>query len=176
MIKIPSSILLLTVCFGLNSYAFAVKITVSVDETTISQSDVFTFRIEAKDAESNPKVDITPLLKNFSVVSGPSQQTSMSWINGKMQTSRSLTWTLVPINTGTLIIPSLSVSVGTKSFRTKIIRMMVTRGKQSTAANDLFLTAEVDKLEVYPGEQITVTYKLFTRVNLSIEDFDMPSL
>ena len=174
MIKIPSSILLLTVCFGLNSYAFAVKITVSVDETTISQSDVFTFRIETKDAESNPKVDITPLLKNFSVVSGPSQQTSMSWINGKMQTSRSLTWTLVPINTGTLIIPSLSVSVGTKSFRTKIIRMMVTRGKQSTAANDLFLTAEVDKLEVYPGEQITVTYKLFTRVNLSIEDFDMP--
>ena len=174
MIKFPPSILLLTVCFGLHSYAFAAKVTASVDATSISQNDVFTFKIEAKDAGFNPKVDITPLLKNFSVVSGPSQQTSMSWINGKMQTSRNLTWTLVPMKTGTLTIPSLSVSVGNKSFRTKTIRMKVSRGKQLAEAKDLFLTVELDKSEVYPGEQVTVIYKLFTRVNMSIQDLEMP--
>ena len=62
MIKFPPSILLWTVCFGLHSYVFAAKVTASVDATSISQNDVFTFKIEAKDAESNPKVDITPLL------------------------------------------------------------------------------------------------------------------
>jgi hypothetical protein len=174
MIKFPPSILLFIVYFGLNSYAFSAKITASVDATSISQNDVFTFKIEAKDAESNPKVDITPLLKNFSVVSGPSQQTSMSWINGKMQTSRNLTWTLVPMKTGTLTIPSLSVSVGNKSFRTKTIRMKVSRGKQLAESKDLFLTVELDKSEVYVGEQVTVIYKLFTRVNMSIQGLEMP--
>ena len=174
MIKFPPSILLFIVYFGLNSYAFGAKVTASVDATSISQNDVIMFKIEAKDAESNPKVDITPLLKNFSVVSGPSQQTSMSWINGKMQTSRNLTWTLVPMKTGTLTIPSLSVSVGNKSFRTKTIRMKVSRGKQLAAAKDLFLTMELDKSEVYPGEQVTVIYKLFTRVNMSIQGLEIP--
>ena len=174
MIKFPPSILIFIVYFGLNSYAFGAKVTASVDATSISQNDVIMFKIEAKDAESNPKVDITPLLKNFSVVSGPSQQTSMSWINGKMQTSRNLTWTLVPMKTGTLTIPSLSVSVGNKSFRTKTIRMKVSRGKQLAAAKDLFLTMELDKSEVYPGEQVTVIYKLFTRVNMSIQGLEMP--
>ena len=53
MIKFPSSILLLTVCFGLNSYVFAAKVTASVDATSISQNDVFTFKIEAKDRKSS---------------------------------------------------------------------------------------------------------------------------
>ena len=72
----------------------------SVDANPISQNDVFTFKVEVTDADQFPEVDIAPVLRDFSLVSGPGQQTSIQWINGKMTSSRSLSWTLVAKTSG----------------------------------------------------------------------------
>ena len=63
----------------------AVSVSASVDAGTINLSDVFTLKVEAKDADNTPTVDISPLLKNFTIVSGPAQQTNIQWITGKWQ-------------------------------------------------------------------------------------------
>ena len=153
---------------------FAAKVTATVDATNINKSDVFTFKIETEGVDTSPKVDITPILNDFSIVSGPSQQTNISWVNGKMKSSRNLTWTLSPSKTGILTIPSLKVMFGEKTFRTKPIKIKVSQGKALSTSGDLFLTSEIDKSEVYLGEQITVTYKIYTKVNISIEDLELP--
>jgi hypothetical protein len=152
----------------------AVEVVASVDVNRITVNDVFTFKIEAVDAEESPRVDISPLLDDFTIVSGPGTQTNIQWINGRMTTSRSLTWTLVPKHTGTIVIPALPVKVGRKTYRTRPITMTVTQSKVTTAKNELFLAAEIDKEEAYVGEQLTVTYKLYSQVNLSISDIQFP--
>ena len=100
------SVLLLSQILVFSYPVFAAKVTATVDATNINKSDIFTFKIEAEGVDTSPKVDITPILNAFSIVSGPSQQTNISWVNGKMKSSRNLTWTLSPSKTGILTIPS----------------------------------------------------------------------
>jgi len=165
--------ILLTGFFLLNTLQ-AVDVVASVDVNTITTGEVFTFKIEAIDADESPRVDISPLLDDFTIVSGPSQQTNIQWVNGKMKASRSLTWTLAPNHAGMIAIPSLPVKVGKRTLRTNSLQIKVTKTKQITKKNDLFLVTEIDKDEAYVGEQITITYKLYSRVNMSITDIQFP--
>ena len=84
-------------------------ITASVDVNQLAVNETFTFKIEAKDADNLPQVNLFPLEKDFTVISGPAQQTSYQFINGEATSSKSLTWTLVPNKKGKLVIPSLTV-------------------------------------------------------------------
>ena len=43
--------------------------------------------------------------KYFTIISGPSQQTSMQWINGSVTNSRIMSWSIAPKESGRLIIP-----------------------------------------------------------------------
>ena len=137
-------------------------------------SDVFTFKVEAINANKNPEVDLAPLLNDFSIVSGPAQQTNMQWINGKSTSSRSLSWSLVAKREGKLTIPQLAVTVGKNIINTQPIVMTIAESDKNYESNELFLSIEVDKNNAYVGEQITVTYKLFTRVHMSVQNVDFP--
>ena len=72
------------------------SVTASVDVNQLAVNETFTFKLEAKDADNMPRINLAPLEKNFTIVSGPAQQTSYQWINGKASSSKTLTWTLVP--------------------------------------------------------------------------------
>lgn len=166
---------LILAAIGMTANLEAVSVSASVDVGTIGLSDVFTFKVEAKDADNTPSVDISPLLKSFTIVSGPAQQTNIHWVNGKMASSRSLTWTLIANKSGTLVIPSLSVTFGGKRYKTNPITMIVNSDGNTAATNaDIFIIAEADKETAFVGEQVTVSYKLFTRVNLSLSSVEYP--
>ena len=72
-----------------------VTVTASVDANNISRSETVGFKIVAINADGTPNVDISPILKEFKIVSGPAQQTNIQWLNGSMTSSRSLSWTLL---------------------------------------------------------------------------------
>jgi hypothetical protein len=150
------------------------SVTVSVDVDQLAVNETFTLKIEAKDSDDMPRVDLSPLEKDFTVISGPAQQTSYQWVNGKATSSKTLTWTLVPNRKGILAIPSLSVILNGKKLKTKPIRMNVKNSGQVANKDELFLLADVDKNNAFVGEQITVTYKLYTRVQMSLEDIKYP--
>ena len=157
--------------------AFGVTVNATVDRTSLSIDDVLELKIEAVDGDDSPQDDISPLKKNFLVVSGPSQQTNITWVNGKMTSTRGLSWTLSPKKTGTILLPSLTVTVGKSRFKTKKIPLkvlnntIVRRGENS---KKYFIQMDVDKHTAFPGEQITVTYQLFTQSDLSIESVEIP--
>ena len=69
----------------------------SVDVNRISQSETIGFKIVATNVDGTPNVDISPLNNIFKIISGPAQQTNIQWVNGVMTSSRSLSWTLLPI-------------------------------------------------------------------------------
>ena len=150
------------------------SVTASVDANQLAVNETFTFKIEAKDADNLPRINLSPLEKNFTIVSGPAQQTSYQWINGKATSSKTLTWTLVPNKKGQLTIPTLIVTVDGKKLKTKPIRINVKESGQVVNKDELFLLAEIDQDDVYVGEQVTVTYKLYTRVQMSLEDIKYP--
>ena len=156
------------------SFINAQTVRATVSSNSIQLSDVFTFKVEAVDASKNPEVELAPLLSDFSVISGPAQQTNMQWINGKSSSSRSLSWTLVAKKEGDFTIPALNVKIGKDTYQTNPIQMRVSDSDLDYSTNELFLQMDIDKTNAYVGEQITVTYKLFTRVNMSIQNVEFP--
>ena len=160
--------------FVILSPAWALQVTASVDRSRCTINDLITFKIEAEDASSFPTAEIQALSKDFSIISGPSQQTNMQWINGTMTNSRTMTWSIAPKREGNLRIPSLTVKVGRKVFKTKPLQIQVVSSDQSNNDLNVFIIAEIDKDEAFLGEQITLTYKLYKQANVSIEPFQLP--
>jgi len=145
----------------------------SVDRNRLEEGDMLTLSVEANGSDDFAMVDISPVKKDFEVVSGPGQQTNIQWINGTMSSTKTLTWTLSPKRSGTLVIPALNGTVDGKTFKGKPIQIKV---QSSNSANDnsVFIVGEIDKNKAHLGEQITLTYKLYKNVNMSIEPFQMP--
>ena len=151
-----------------------VSVTASVDANNISKSETFSFKIVALNADESPSVDISPFTNNFKVISGPGQQTNIQWVNGSMTSSRSLTWTLLALQSGKLNIPSLNVRVGNKIYKTNPIGVVVEKSLGKAQIANLFIEAKPDKEQVHLGEQVTITYRLYTRTNLSVESIEYP--
>ena len=151
-----------------------VSVTASVSHNTVSKSETFSFKIVALNANESPSVDVSPLGSNFKVISGPAQQTNIQWVNGSMTSSRSLSWTLLALQSGRLNIPSLNVRVGSQVYKTNPIGITVEKGLGRAQVANLFIEAKPDKEQIHLGEQVTVTYRLFTRTNLSVESIEYP--
>ena len=173
MLKKSTIILFLSLMW--NNILFAQPtVLASVDVNRISQSETIGFKILASNVDGTPNVDISPINKNFKIISGPAQQTNIQWINGAMTSSRSLSWTLLPRREGKLNIPSLTVKIGNESYRTNPIGITVSKGVGRADMGNLFIEVTPDKRKLYLGEQLTVTYRLYTKLNLSIEDIEYP--
>lgn len=176
MIKQLIIFLFLLVSFEL----FAQKFYSTVNETRIADNDRLqvTFTFEGKDI-NKLKNFTPPSFKDFRIFSGPNQSTSMRIINGVVSASISYSYILLPNTTGTHTIGSASIEYEDENFRTDPIPVTIVKGsakpKQENSqsvsneeiANNLFIRTIVDKNRAYLGEQITVTYKLYTRLNIA---------
>ena len=158
------------------SLSLAQTVQISVDRNRVEEGELFTLSIEVNGSDDFAKVDMNQLEDDFEILSGPGQQTNIQWINGSMTSTKTLTWTLSPKRGGTLAIPALSGTVDGKSFRGKPIPIQVIKSGNAYE-NTVFLVAEVDKEKAYLGEQVTLTYKLYKHVDVSIasiDQFQMP--
>ena len=164
-----SLILIFNICF-----IFCFDATAIVDKNNISFDEVINFKIELANATSFGDYNTIEIQKDFNIVSGPSQQTSMQWTNGRMTNSRIISWTISPKRVGRLIIPALNLNIEGKKAVTKEIVIDVRKSKKDEKDLEVFISAELNKDEVYLGEQITLTYKIYRRVECSIEPFEIP--
>ncbi|MDA0986654.1 MAG: BatD family protein [Bacteroidetes bacterium] len=116
-----------------------------------------------------------PDLSNFSILSGPNQSTSMQFINGNVSSSFSISFDIQPNKEGKIIIGSATIEAGGKQYSSNTIELNILKSSQSqpkqqsniTSSENLFLQAFVDRSKVYVGEQINVTYKIYTRLKIS---------
>ncbi len=149
----------------------------------------------------NKKADqfLQPNLADFNVLMGPSTSYSQSTsiVNGKMTRSVSYTYTYIlqAKKPGEFMISQATAKVGKKSFQSQPIKIEVVKGDQKASSQspvagsgnagtgtgvvgnkDLFVRVLVNKNEVYTGEHLAVTIKIYSRVNLSgFEDVKFPT-
>jgi hypothetical protein len=173
--------LALTICLCVMPRAFAsdVSFTASADKTTIALGEQFNLQFTLSGASSGKNFQL-PDLSKFLTLSGPNQSTSMQIINGSVSSSVAYSYVLQARETGKFTIGSATIEAGGKQYSTQPLTITVVKGtaqqKQSAVqspdnsvhiGDNLFLRAEVDRTHVYQGEQITVTFKVFTRVRIT---------
>ena len=134
--------------FFLISYIFGQQLSSTVSSEKIGLTESVIYTIKINDIDSNPLVDIEKIKKNFSIISGPNIGSEYKFVNGNKSSSRSISWTLIPLKDGLLEIPSIVVKVGEKSFNTKVIQIQVSKQKSSDASKDLFLEINVSSDKV----------------------------
>jgi hypothetical protein len=174
--------------------------TASAEPSRIATGEQFqvTFTFDGSDYNSVRNFK-APEFGQFVVISGPNQSTNMQWVNGRMSASISYTFLLYARQPGKMTIGSASIEYKGKTLKSSPIPIEVTQGKpkqQQAQANqpsadvgdNLIIRASADKQRVKQGEQLTVTFKLYTRVSVTgydlakaptfdgfwSEDFEMP--
>lgn len=185
-------ILLTTVMF------LAVIGTVLADEVTfvaqapksvvVNQQFKLTFKVN----RANVKEPTIQDFSDFQVLTGPHRSTQRNYqlINGKMESSESVTFTYILLadKEGEYRIPAASIMVDNKKINSNPLRIKVlptdqniSSGQGSTgngnvrsnssatdiAEDELFIRASLSMGRVYEQEAVLLTYKLYSTVNLT---------
>ncbi len=157
----------------------------SVDNTIVGLNNRFqvTFTFEGNDINSLSDFS-APNFAGFMVLSGPNQSTSMQIINGAVSASIAYSFYLQPKNLGKYTIGSASIKYKGTTYKSDPISIQVEKGSaqpnnqqnnnpnSSGVSNDeiaknVFVRATTDKQRAYMGEQVTVVYKLYTRLSIA---------
>jgi hypothetical protein len=161
-----------------------ITFTTSASSKRVAVGEVFevTFAVNGNIQRFGP-----PAFEGFQVVGGPNQSSSMTSINGVSSMSMSLGYDLVANKPGVYTIPGAVAIVDGKQYRSNAIKITVVKGppggqrqgssgSSGAAASNpdasfdiskrLFIRAVTDKSNVYQGEKIGVTYKLYTNIDI----------
>jgi hypothetical protein len=116
--------------------------------------------------------DLSVLEIDFEIIDRISQQ-NISYINGKVTSSRSLVLVLLPKNTGSLTIPPISVG----SDQTSPLTLEVTEqaADQYSGAQLARVELSLNKTEAYPQEEVLLTLRLIRQTGVRAEHLDDPT-
>jgi hypothetical protein len=180
--KIGKSLLLIPLFLA----AAELNFTASVNRTQIGTNEALTLTVTVQGENIGQVPDPQlPDLPDFTIGGrSSSQSTSIQFINGKLiqQGSISYIYTLYPKKEGAFTIGACTIKFQDQVYETQPISITVVKGTASpqplppssmTPAepgvpidDNIKLVASVNKPAVYVGEQITVEYDLYTRMNI----------
>jgi heme exporter protein D len=153
--------------------SFGQSITASANRTSVGVNEQFqiTYSVSGSASSFTP-----PNMGDFMVLSGPNQSTSIQMINGTFSQSVSYSYILQPKKSGTFKIGPASINSGGKNISSNILTITVSaggsggQGGQSQNGNissgSIYIRVSVDKKQVYKGEAVVATFKLYTNVNV----------
>ncbi len=138
-----------------------------------------------------------PSMESFAVLMGPStsQSTSMQFINGQVSQSVSFSYTYILQATteGKFTFDPAEAVINGKTYKSNAVTIEVVKGNANTQNNqnqnqnqannnatvsndDIFVRVNLNKTNVYQGEQIVATISIYTKLNLvGFEDMKFPS-
>ncbi len=150
----------------------------SVDRNPVGVGEEFTFSLTVNGGGMNGGENLKlPDLGKFRILSGPNQSSNMQWINGKTSSSVTYSYVLQPKEIGKATIGAATIVVGGKTLQSNAIVLDVVKSapkpKQSGGqdisgqiADNLFVKAVANKTRAMQGEQINLTFKLYTRLTV----------
>jgi len=142
---------------------------------------------------SNGTGFLPPDLSNFSILAGPSTQTSTSFqsINGKTTQAIANTYSYIiqGRKEGKFTIGKAKITVDGTTYESNTLTIEVIKGNASTNSEtivgnnvssskkgDIFARINLNKTSVYQGEQLIATLKIYDRVGLSaLNDYKFPA-
>lgn len=184
------------ITYGQDNVSFEISAPNAVEAGTPFRVE---FNINAKPDEFTP-----PDFAGVDIIAGPSTSTSQSVniVGTKMTRNVSHTYTYVlrASEAGRIKIPSARATVDGKNYSTREKTIEVAEGgsggaaaqgggnpqsqpraqtgqSETIAADDILLRAIVSSSNVYKGEPVRLTFKLYTRVNIGgIDNVKLPAL
>ena len=162
----------------------------------VGQQFAVTFTVNKRPTRIDP-----PTFDNFDFLGGPSQSTSneVHIINGQMQQSTkvSFTYYLRGNTKGSFQIGSATCEVDGKTYSTNSLTVRIDEGTpqqsqqpqtrpqqqrssqlsmgQSLDENDLYIKVTPNKTNIYQGEEIILTYRIYTRVPIQFDITKLPT-
>jgi hypothetical protein len=166
-------------------YGADLEVKAYVDLTTVGLNQQFTLSVEISgqnvNSAGNPEL---PKMDEFAAYLGSGTSQNMQFVNGRMSVSHTTNFYFQSTKEGNFEIGAVVVKAGGKEYRTDPIAISIQktaasstpttrqRGAQSQTSGapsrgDLFIRALVTKRQVYQNEPVILTYKIYTRVNVS---------
>ncbi|MBI5883441.1 MAG: protein BatD [Elusimicrobia bacterium] len=173
-----------------------IMIRAGVDKTSVALNDQIVLEVSVAGPSTSMPEPKLPSLPNFSVYSSANSH-NISFINGKVSSSIVYTYVLVPRFVGKAVIGPVAVTTGGTTVQTDPIEIEVvppagTRvpgqgpasprpspsgARPSPGAPDIFVMADVDKKKPFVNEQVTLSVKFFTSVQLlGNPQYDTPKI
>lgn len=121
-----------------------------------------------------------PSFENFTVVGGPNQSVSQSWLNGVRSFSKTYSYFLAPKRQGRFTIGQASIEIDGETYKTVPVTVDITPAVQrpndpdnavEVADDNIHLIAEISKSNPYLNEAITVVYKLYVSPNTGVSNW-----
>ena len=129
--------------------ATGITATVNRNEASVGEHISLTLSVDGS-ATADPQL---PDLSAFEVYS-QGQSTQMQIANGRMSTSVSHQYVLVPKSAGTFAVGAATIEIGGKTYSSQPFTLRVlAAAEQPRESRDLFVTAKVSKTEAFVGEQ-----------------------
>ena len=190
--RFPSAILLILLGLLLPAVqAQDVQVSAVLSTDTVGVQDQFQLTVTITGNDSaQAQTPRLPRFQGLRVVAGPSLSTQFQWINGRSTSSKSFIYILLPEKEGQFTIDPIEVAVGARIYKTQSLAVRITSASRAPApstrslitdpfgteepgrrtqpaGDDVFVSAELDRASAYPGQQVTLTYHLYTQVNVS---------
>lgn len=176
-ILLPALCLLAAFCLLATAAAAEdLKVTATLDRTATEVNQPVTLTILVTGGSADiPQPTWPQFPAGFEIFAGGRAQ-NVSIVGGKVTSSVSFRYTLIPRTAGNLTVPPAAITHGGKTYRTA--PLSVTVSKAAAPAGDgggaaaapqapqLFITGEVDRKRAFVGQQITYTFRMFRRVRL----------
>ena len=126
-----------------------------------------------------------PSFDGFRVLSGPNQSTNQSYsiVNGQVTRTYQVTYTyyLQALKAGKHEIAPATINIKGKKVRSNTLTINVVKSSQAISGSsgqasannqvigddDVFIRAAIDKKKPYQGEQVIITYKIYTKIPIS---------
>ena len=177
--------LLILILLPAGMRAQEVQFTCSVDRTEVPLGQQFqvTFTLSGGSLKQYRDFRAPDLNRDFMTLMGPSTSQQMQIVNGRVSTSIAWTYVLQPRKTGRFSLPAASITYDGNTLRSNAVAITVgtavpnsggTKREERTPdvdlGDNLFIRAIPNKTDVYLGEPITVTYKLYSRVAFQLDN------
>jgi hypothetical protein len=176
-------LLVLLLCSSL-IFAQEVRVTATASSTQVGVGEQFEVSFSTN---KSPEGFNPPNFNGFQVVGGPNQSSSFSSVNGTTTVNISVGYVLVGVKEGEFTISPAVMEINGKRYRSNGLRIKVVKGrpapqqqqspqgepegraasvKPEDISKRLFLRVVPNKTNVYQGEQISVSCKLYANINV----------
>jgi hypothetical protein len=149
MKKFSTNFFFLIMCVLLHLVANGqVKFMVTASPQKAAKNEYITLKLTVENGNTINSID-PPVLKNFKIVGGPSQESSTSVVNGVVNKSFSFSYILQAYQPGNFVIGSASATVDGKTYRSSPINVFVSNKsidnnqQQSNAAQSPFAGLDI---------------------------------
>jgi hypothetical protein len=181
--------LLFMLCFG-SSFVFAQSssFVAQVSKNKVAVGEIFQIAFTVNGAGGN--ISLPNINADFNIAGGPNQSNSMSMVNGNISQSTTISIFIAAKKEGKFTIGTATCVSGNQKLETKPIVIEVGKGasQQSSSSNqgnasqqqtqqqaqvatpvgseELFVRTYLSKSKCYLGEQLILTQKVYSRVDL----------